>query len=140
MDKRALWSKILVAVALILMVRGWVPILDLILNKTDLTVAHGSAAGFLLLGNIIAFVGAILSKSSRRKLVLWGEGGVAAGMAFGVAKVMFAASTDKELPVPPIITSAVTFSFHFAQLVIIVGAILVLLERKRSTPPPNPGS
>jgi hypothetical protein len=140
MDRRMLWSKILVAIALILMVRGWVPILDLIINKTSLTVGHGSAASFLLLGNILAFIGAILSKSSLRKLVLWGEGGIAAGIAFGIARVTYAAFTDRELPVPPIFISAVTFSYHLVQLVIIVGAILIVLERKRSTPPLSPSS
>ena len=141
MGKRLLWSKILVAVALIFTVRGLIPIWGWYINKeAGLTVGLGSGATFLILGNILAFIGAILSKSSRRRLVLWGVGGTAAGTAFGIARVTFSAFTDKDLPVPPIIISAVTFSFNLVQIVIIIGAILLLLELKRPATLPDPNS
>ena len=141
MSKRALWSKILVAVALILTVRGWVPFLGWYIDKeTSLTVGVVSGANYLMLGNILAFIGAILNKSSRRKLVLWGVGGIAAGTAFGIARVTFAALTDKELPVPPIIISAGIVSFNLFQILVIIGAILILLEPRHAASPPSPGS
>lgn len=141
MDKRALWSKIFVAVALILTVRGWVPLLGWYIDKeTSLTVGLISGTNFLILGNILAVIGAILSKSSRRKLVLWGVGGITAGTAFGIARVTFAASTGKELPVPPIIISAGILTFNLFQILVIIGAILILLEPRRPASPPSPGS
>ncbi len=141
MDKRSLWSKIFVAVASILTVRGLVPLWGWYIHReASLPVGLSSGVTFLLLGNILALIGAILSKSSRRKLLLWGVGGAAAGMALGIARVTFSAFTDKDLPVPPIIGNAVAVSFNLVQIVLIIGAILLLLEPKRPATLPSQNS
>ena len=72
MDKRPLWSKIIGIVALMLMVVGF----GLIMGGGR-RLEHG---GLLVFGIILAAVGAIISESSSRKLVLWGAGGTAASM------------------------------------------------------------
>ncbi len=65
MDKRALWSRILVIIGLMFIA---------------LTYSYGA---FEIPGIIVATVGAILSKSPRRKILFWGAGIVAAGLAAG---------------------------------------------------------
>ena len=74
--KRALWSKILATVALTLIAVGW-----------GLITAVGLRLGYgflLLFGIVLAAAGAFLSRSSSRKLVLWGAGGTAAAMTQGL--------------------------------------------------------
>ena len=88
MQKRTLWLKILLAVVLMCR-RGWLLILGVGLKLRFVE---------FVLGTLLAFAGAILSKSSRRKLLLWGAVGTAAGMALGIARVSFTGLTDKEPP------------------------------------------
>jgi hypothetical protein len=132
MNMSALWSKILIAVAVMLTVGGWILILGLGLWSIGVN--------FVISGNILAVVGAVLSRSSRRKLVLWGAGGTAIGTALGIARVTYTAWTDREPPVPPVIFGVLAFAAKLLQVLIVAGAIYILLEPKRSAPHPSPNS
>jgi hypothetical protein len=130
MDKRALWSKILATVALMLMAVGFV-----------LITVVGRRAGFwalMVLGFIVAAAGAILSKSSSRKLVLWGAGGTAATMAFGIVAGVISGLRGKiETPdLHPVIIAIIVLVGTLGQITIVVGIIGILLEEKRPASPP----
>lgn len=130
MDKRALWSKILATVALMLMVVGF-----------GLLTAGGRRLGYgflLLFGIILAAASAIIGKNSSRKLVLWGAGGTAAAMAPGIVAGVISVLRGKiETPDPhPVIIVFIVLVGALSQIAIVVGIIGILLEEKRPASPP----
>ena len=128
--KRALWSKILVVVALMLMAVGFV-----------LITAGGRTAGLWALtvfGIIAAVAGAILSKSSSRKIILWGAGGTVAAMAPGAILGLISGLRGKlETPdLHPVNIAIIVLVGTLSQIAIVGGVIGILLEKKRPASPP----
>jgi hypothetical protein len=120
MDKRALWSRILVIIGLMLMGIGYrYPVL-------------------ILPGIMVATVGAILSKSPRRKILLWGAGIVAAGLAAGFIFGIIVGMTGKtRIPSLPIFIGIPSF---FGVIITAIGAIAILTDKKQPASPSSPGS
>ncbi|MCJ7486158.1 MAG: hypothetical protein MUQ25_08350 [Candidatus Aminicenantes bacterium] len=122
MDKRALWSRILVIIGLLFII---------------LTYWYGD---FEILGVIAATLGAILSKSPRRKILLWGAGivGVAVVGMFIFAIILgitgtteittmeFAQAIPKFLGIPLVL----------GVIIIAIGAMAILTDKKRPVSPP----
>jgi hypothetical protein len=132
MDKRALWSRILGIVALILIVVGLVLISS---------VGRRLEFGFLvLLGIILAAAGAFLSRSSGRKLVLWGAGVYVATWVPPIAGVVVSALKGGEPPAEPPALITITVLAGFLSLLAIVGGTTKILLGKQPAAPPNPGS
>jgi len=128
MDKRALWSKILAIVALLLMVVGFG--LIMVVGRR---LEYGA---LLLFGIILAAAGAIISESSSRKLVLWGAGGTAAAMTPAFVLGLISGLKGKEPFVHPIFIAIVVIFGCLSQIAIVVGTIGVLLEERRPASPP----
>jgi hypothetical protein len=129
MDKRALWSRILGIIALVLIVVGC----GLILN-VGRRLEYGS---LMLLGIILAAAGAFLSRGSSRKLVLWGTGVYAATWIPAFAVGVISAFKGGEKPVEPPILITITVIAGISSLIaIVVGTIGILLEEKRPASPP----
>jgi ABC-type iron transport system FetAB permease component len=132
MDKRALWSRILGIVALMLIVVGFVLISS---------VGRRLEFGFLvLLGIILAAAGAFLSRSSGRKLVLWGAGVYVATWVPPIAGVVMSALKGGEPPAEPPALISITVLAGFLSLLAIVGGTIKILLGKQPTAPPTPGS
>ena len=120
MDKLAYWSRILVIIGLALIVIGIVvrvPVLS---------------------GIIVATVGAILSKSPRRKILLWGAGifaaGMTAGLIFGIIYAMTGKTGTPSLP------KLIDIPSFFGVIITAIGAVAILTDRRRPAAPSNPGS
>ena len=124
MDKRALWSKIIGIVALMLMVVGF----GLIMGGGR-RLEHG---GLLVFGIILAAVGAIISESSSRKLVLWGAGGTAASMIPGlISGLINGLRGNVETPDPhPIIMAIIVLVGFLSQAAIVFGTIGIILRER----------
>ncbi len=128
MEKRALWSKILVAVALMLMTVGF-----LLITAGGRRLEYGS---LVLIGIILAAAGSFLSKSSSRKLVLWGAGVYAATWIPAFAVGVISALKSGEKPVePPILITITVIAGILSLLAIVGGTIGILLEEKRPASP-----
>ena len=127
--KRALWSKNLGIIALVLIVVGF----GLITG-----VGRRLEYGFLvLLGIILAAAGAFLSRSSSRKLVLWGAGIYAATWIPAFAVGVISTLRGGEKPVePPILITITVIAGILSLIAIVVGTIGILLEEKRPASPP----
>jgi hypothetical protein len=133
MAKRALWSRILGIIALILIVVGYS-----LISGGGRRLEYGS---LMLLGIILAATGAFLSRSSGRKLVLWGAGVYAATWIPALAGGVISALKGGEPPVvPPIIITITVIAGILSLLAIVVGTIGILLGEKQPAPPPSPGS
>lgn len=126
MDKRALWSRILVIIGLMFIA---------------LTYSYGV---FEIPGIIIATVGAILSNNPRRKILLWGSGIVATGFAamfifaiiYGMSGKTGITVTELEHAIPKFIG----IPFVLGIVIIAIGAIAILTDKKRPATPSSPGS
>jgi hypothetical protein len=124
MDKRALWSRILVIIGLMFIA---------------LTYSYGA---FEIPGIIVATVGAILSKSPRRKILLWGAGIVAAAFAamliwaiiYGMSGKTRITETDLMHAVPKFIG----VPFVLGIVIIAIGAIAILMDKRRTGPASPP--
>ncbi len=128
MDKRARWSKIIGIVALIFMVVGF----GLIMGGGR-RLEYGS---LVLLGIILAAAGAFLSRSSSRKLVLWGAGVYAATWIPAFAVGVISALKAGEKPVePPILITLTVIAGILSLLTIVGGTIGILQEEKRPASP-----
>ena len=122
MDKRALWSRILVIIGLMFIA---------------LTYSYGA---FEIPGIIAATVGAILSKSPHRKILLWGSGLAAAAFAALLIWGFIYAMTSKTritaqgyaLAVPKLIGIPLVLGV----VIIAFGAIAILTDKRRPASPP----
>ena len=133
-QQRGLWSKILGAVALPLMVVGF----GLIMGGGR-RLEYG---GLVVLGIMLAAAGAIMSESSSRKLVLWGVGGTAAAMAPGLISGLMLGLKGVRVETfdpHPIIIVIIIIVGLLSQIAIIVGTFGILLEGKRPGSPPMGG-
>ncbi|MCG7852585.1 MAG: hypothetical protein MIO92_08690 [Methanosarcinaceae archaeon] len=129
MDKRALWSKIIGIVALMLMVVGF----GLIMGGSR-RLGYGS---LVFLGIILAAASAFLSGSSSRKLVLWGAGVYAAIWIPAFVLSVISALKAGEKPVePPILITLTVIAGILSLLTIVVGTIGNLLDDRRPASPP----
>ncbi len=122
MDKRALWSRILVIIGLMFI------------------ALTPSVGGFEFPGIIITTVGAILSTSRRRKIVLWAAGIVATAFAAmciwaitylrgktGITAAGLAHAVPKFIGIPLVL----------GVWVIAIGAMAILTDKKRPALPPT---
>jgi len=127
--KRALWSRNLGIIALVLIVVGYG-----LITSGGRRLEYGS---LMLLGIILAAAGAFLSRSSSRKLVLWGAGVYAATWIPPFAVGVISALRGGEKPVePPILITITVIAGILSLIAIVVGTIGILLEEKRSASPP----
>jgi len=121
MDKRALWSEILVIIGLVLMGCG--------IRIPDL----------LFLGIGVVTVGAFIGRSRRRWVILLGPGLVLASAFVPYFFIAINAITGKtEISrLAKYIQYAV---LSFAILITAIGATAILMDKRRTAPPSSPGS
>ncbi len=105
-----------------------------------LTLSYGI---FEIPGIIIATVGAILNKSPRRKILLWGAGIVAAASValfiFGMT-YMTGKSKITVMEFTHAVPKYIVIPFLLGLVIIIIGGIAILTDKKRPASPPSPSS